>query len=75
MATKPVIEKGVPVPASSAGRPNTYPFKEMEVGDSFFVPNPKYAGVYSSAKLAGVKVTSRRVNENGTDGLRVWRIG
>jgi hypothetical protein len=32
------IDKNVPMPKISKGRPRIYPFPEMEVGDSFAVP-------------------------------------
>lgn len=32
------IDKGLPMPKISKGRPRIYPFSEMEVGDSFAVP-------------------------------------
>ena len=33
------VDKDVPVPAyTRVGRPSRYPWSEMEVGDSFFVP-------------------------------------
>ena len=33
------IEKGVPMPKNGAGRHSIYPFAQMEIGDSFAVPN------------------------------------
>lgn len=30
--------KIIPFPSSSRGRPSIYPFKFMEVGDSFLIP-------------------------------------
>lgn len=32
------IEKGIPIPGPSVGRPAAYPLEGMDVGDSFFVP-------------------------------------
>jgi hypothetical protein len=71
--TKFVIEKGVPVAAHGNA---IYPFGEMEVGDSFILPNG--AGNASSFRRSAAlwaarnnaKVTIRKVD----GGLRVWRL-
>lgn len=64
------IEKGIPVPHF-----HNYPFSEMEVGDSFRVPdgiNPRNVRVYmQKAKQAGKGKFSMRTLP---DGIRVWRI-
>ena len=65
------IEKGIPItPRKSAGRKSKYPWGEMEVGDSFFVPGAKTAPIRPQ-KLheAGMKFTSRSVE----GGFRIWR--
>jgi hypothetical protein len=70
------VEKGVPVPQkeSGAGRKALYPWRNMNVGDSFFVPGKtvyQFTGHLSSAKQAtGFTFTQRRVD----GGVRVWRI-
>ena len=61
-----------------------YPFKSMEVGDSFFVPNgvysPRSPGVYINAYTLGSqaipnsKWCARTLTENGVKGLRIWRV-
>lgn len=71
------IEKGIEIPAATR---NTvapkYPFKQMEIGDSFFVPcaeadsKKTRNSISSSARSAGVKHVTR-VAEGG---LRVWRV-
>lgn len=70
------IEKGVPIPPSATGPKSgsKYPYREMEVGDSFFVPGGKrstVSGVLQSrhARPHG-KFTLRTVD----GGVRVWRI-
>jgi hypothetical protein len=69
------IEKGVPLPplAVVSGRPTKYPWTEMAVGDSFFVPGQssvKFSGNITSAKkMTGFKFTTRTVD----GGVRVWR--
>ena len=70
------IDKGVEIPAKRARRRN-YPFREMEVGDSFFVPTDKPANVSASicgcvrsSRYPGKRFTSRKVE----GGVRCWRI-
>ena len=46
MATAFKVERGVPLPEPKGGpgAPAKYPFGDMEVGDSFFVPAASYEG-------------------------------
>lgn len=65
------IEKGVPAPE---GKESKYPFRAMEVGDSFFVPGGNGNRVSSSATMAG-KRTARKFMLRCVDGgVRVWRV-
>lgn len=68
------IEKGIPVPA----RQLKYPLREMEIGDSFFVPSRsdgrpptiyKSLGTYHRT-LAPKRFVQRLVE----GGARIWRI-
>ena len=70
------IDKDIPIPKISGrtGCPPKYPFRMMEVGDSFFI-----AG--KSATISGLflrymprKFTCRSVVENDISGVRIWRI-
>jgi len=67
------IEKGVPQPDAKTGK---YPFRQMEVGDSFFAPlgssDPNPFNTYATAKRIkdGRKYSVRRVD----GGIRVWRV-
>ena len=67
------IEKGIEIPESGSGVPK-YPWKEMEVGDSFFVKNVPYNTLHSSTSYAGsryhMKFSARKVE----GGYRIWRI-
>lgn len=74
------IDKGVPLPPHPkyfTGEMQAV-IEQMEVGDSVFVacPNPvsRTAMMHKCALRAGVKVTTRRVEENGEKGVRVWRV-
>ena len=74
MTTKPTkfkIEKGVPKPFP--GR-RLLPWREMEIGDSFFVPG-KTTTLASVANryYAPNRYESHTVTENGVKGCRVWR--
>lgn len=85
MATAFKIEKGVPLPRGShKGAAPRYPWREMEVGDSFFAPLSSYqcrSGEPTVEKYllsmqrvaAGQREGSFRVRAEG-DGVRVWRI-
>lgn len=78
-----IIEKGIPVPASTSGRPTIYPLGNMDDGDSFFIPLPegkKHRDLQSSVARAakaheGKKFATRKdvSPDGGTDGIRVWR--
>ena len=64
------IEKGVPLQASV--RPTKFPFKQMEVGDSFVVESQSARiSVIQRAKVLGYFVTSRK-QLDGT--YRIWRV-
>lgn len=80
------IERGVPLPprANLAGH-TKYPFGEMEIGDSFFIPIDTIDGkkpsdsvssaAYVFGKRNNKKFTTRQVREEGTiKGYRVWRV-
>lgn len=64
------IEKNVPMPEK--GTYSKYPWKTMEVGDSFFVIVSESArsAMSSNAKRFGIRVMTRKEG----DGVRVWRI-
>lgn len=65
------VEKGVPLPPPRA----IYPWSEMEVGDSFFVDDPRMRDLVRRAaawerRRSGKRFTVRKVR----GGLRVWRF-
>lgn len=69
-ADRPPIDKGVPLPPP----PSLYPWRELEVGDSFFsrTMSPKSAKVIASkhSRMLG----RRFVAHPEGDGVRIWRI-
>lgn len=84
------IEKDIPIPPKMRGQNAKYPFNEMEIGDSVFVPvedvqncNRPNSAVSSAAnvyaKRSGKKMITRTIRENDEIkgriiGFRVWRI-
>ena len=74
MTVKFTIDRGVPMPPVR-GNKIIYPFDDMEVGDSFFVPNVEHGDITPQIAYRrrtrgwARKFTTRK--ENG--GIRVWR--
>jgi hypothetical protein len=72
-AGKYPIEKNVPIPYAKI-EGSRFPFAEMAVGDSVFIPGPKRVFTSSLARVRyakGYRFTTRTVD----GGIRVWRIG
>jgi len=75
----PKVESDVPLPPGRS--PNmSYPWKEMTVGDSFFVPcadkeraRLSQISLVASGRRFG-KVVTRTVTEDGVLGIRCWKI-
>jgi hypothetical protein len=55
-----------------------FPFQGMDVGDSFFIPTVRPAGliyiVDTRAKAHGIKVKAYAASKDGHLGVRVWRV-
>lgn len=77
------VDKDIPIP--KYWQRTMYPFANMKVGDSFFVPNMKKINgstmsrkVTMAAYVYGwrheMKFITRTVTEEGIVGIRVWRI-
>lgn len=68
------IEKDVPVKEAS-NRASKYPFKDMEVGDSFFVDDASLRGpIQNACRAYGARNFSKFVTRTVSNGFRVWRI-
>jgi hypothetical protein len=75
-----VIQKGVPLPRALTRA--KYPFRLMDVGESFFVPcearmkggESVTVAAHAFGRKNGMKFATRMMNENGTRGVRIWRI-
>lgn len=76
------IQKDIPLPNRNGygeAEEIRNAFKKMKVGESFFLPlDPNRSSfrtnVIYRARLQNIKVTTRKVTENGIDGFRVWRF-
>jgi len=74
------IEHNIPTPKNRYSP--KYPWNEMEVGDSFFVPIESTKPINVRGSVAGInrrrqdaKFFASSVRENGKPiGIRVWRI-
>lgn len=70
------VEKGIPMPELSEFEisPEEFPFREMDIGDSFFIKcdtDSIRAGIiYTAAAAFNMKASYRRYG----GGLRVWRV-
>ena len=66
------IEKDIPLPAQK--KRNTYPYKAMDIGESFLVNDGKMQIVcnanYRASKAMNMKFIARKEG----NGVRVWRI-
>ena len=66
------IEKGIPIPKGNGARVR-WPWKELEVGDSFFAKGLNHSSLSTTRYLAQMRTgfTFSLAKEN--DGIRVWR--
>lgn len=70
------IEKNIPMPSVGArGRQKTYPFDEMEVGDSFYVEDRTTSQISSLAYNWKQRhgSNSKFVVKQEGPGARIWR--
>jgi hypothetical protein len=66
------IEKNVALPPE----PNTlgiYPWRELEIGDSFFVKDKKKNNISNMASQAGKRMARKFTIRAMEGGIRVWR--
>lgn len=69
------IEKHVPAPEDLGGM-KKYPFDDMEIGDSFFVPNGKVRNIKQQVQYYQNKTEKRKrfAVREVEGGVRVWRV-
>ena len=70
--TKVIIDRTVPMPDSRVVR--KYPHEDMEVGDSFLIPNVSMQVVLNANWRAGKRLARRYTARKEGDGIRVWRV-
>lgn len=63
------VEKDVPVPEAR----KRYPYREMEVGDSFFVEGGGIQNVCNQNYRMGKKLGMSFIARKEAEGVRVWR--
>lgn len=74
------IEEGVVMPRAMRGNITTkYPWKEMLVDQSFFVPQTATKNIYASIvhankRYAPRKYAGRAAEKDGIRGTRIWRV-
>lgn len=69
------IEKGVPIPHPYSKRTPKYPWRDMEIGDSFIAHGIKSAASLNTPRAAAQTNTGYKFLVSTTpDGVRVWRI-
>ena len=65
------IEKNIPLPPEK--KRNLYPYKVMEVEESFFVPAGKMQIVCNANYRAGKQLGRKFIARVENEGVRVWR--
>lgn len=66
------IERGVPLPPARNQR--LYPYPQLEIGESFFVPSGRQAEIATQAWRWSKKLQRKFVTRTRPGGVRVWRI-
>lgn len=72
-----MIDKGIAIPPpriGGLGRPAKYPWRMMQIGDSFFVKNLDKRSISSMASLHGRMLGMKFSCRQEGDGMRVWRV-
>lgn len=64
------IDRDVPLPANNR---STWPWADMEVGDSFGAPINKHNALRAGVAFAGKKLGRKFICRLHGDGVRVWR--
>lgn len=65
-----LVEKSVPLPEGK----KRYPYKEMEIGDSFFVGDGKLQVVCNANYRASKRLGMQFIARKEVEGVRVWRV-
>jgi hypothetical protein len=71
------IDQKVPLPqkkAGGGGAKRKYPWCEMNVNDSFFVPEGNFTSLRCSASAAGKTYKRKFIARQIANGVRIWRV-
>lgn len=69
------IDKNIPIPSKySKGIKTKYPWRELEVGDSFFVENRTSTQMINTSKNTSKNSGHKYVCRKEGNGCRVWRV-
>ncbi len=79
MSALPIIRYDIPAPpVRRRGRPQKYPWAELQVGGTFFAPGKTNNQIAACARhrtrRLGHQFTTEVRTEQGVKGTRVWRI-
>lgn len=66
------VESGLEMP--KARRKHSFPYAQMNVGDSFLVTDMSMGAVCNYNRRNGEKMNMKFVAKKDGDGVRVWRI-
>jgi hypothetical protein len=70
------IEKNVPMPSNHGPKP-AYPWRTMEVGDSFFVAvdknSQRHRSICAQSSMAGKQLDRQFTTRWVDGGVRIWR--
>ena len=66
------IDKNIPIPSSNVIK-RKYPYKEMEIGDSFFV-NKRHTEFQASLAYFRRTTGNQFKAHKENTGLRIWRV-
>ena len=65
------VEKNIPIPPEK--KLNVYPYKVMECGESFFIPQGKIQIVCNANYRTGKQLNKKFIARKDKEGVRVWR--
>ena len=65
------INKNIPIPDNKVRR--SYPYKDMEIGDSFYIDGLGLSVVCNNNYRYGKKLGMRFIARSENEGVRVWR--
>ncbi|MCS7232015.1 MAG: hypothetical protein RMJ67_07765 [Elusimicrobiota bacterium] len=68
------IEKNVPITKRIYQKRNAYPFRSLEIGDSFTVPLEEEKRIRTLASVWGKKLKKRFIVSREEEEVRVWRV-